>query len=167
MTGVRQPTAPSGRPAGSRCQISAEMAGFSYVMSLRAMATLATAVGDDAAHTRYTALAARATAGFHMSHWNEALASYGGDDGVVQTLNVPALALGLPPSTKERNQVVAAIRHDLEARTNHHLSTGAVMSNWLLNVLSDNNMHDAALRVASKTTFPSWGWWLALNATTC
>ena len=157
----------TGRPAGSRCQISAEMSGFSYVMSLRAMAALAAAVKDDAAHARYAALAAAATAGFHTNHWNEALASYGGDEGVVQTLNVPALALGSAPSPKQRGQVAAAIRHDLEARTNYHLSTGAVMSNWLLNVLSDNSMHDAALRVASQTTFPSWGWWLAMNATTC
>ena len=148
----------TGRPAGSRCQISAEMAGFSYIMSLRAMSLLAAAVGDGAAHDRYAALAAAATTGFHANHWNEALASYGGDEGVVQTLNVPALALGSPPSPTEHSQVAAAIRHDLEARTDYHLSTGAVTSNWLLDVLSDNGMHDAALRVASQTTFPSWGW---------
>ena len=63
--------------------------------------------------------------------------------------------------------MVAAIRHDLETRTNYHLSTGAVMSNWLLSTLSDHGQHDAALRVASQTTFPSWGWWLQMNATTC
>ena len=66
---------------------------MSYIQALRAMATLATAIGSEDDSRRYTELAEAATARFHHLHWNPRTQSYGGDAGVVQTLNIPALAV--------------------------------------------------------------------------
>jgi alpha-L-rhamnosidase len=163
------PTNCSGKPAGSRCEVSGEMSGMSYILTLRAMATLAGALNKTAEKQHYSALAATATASasFHRVHYNEPLASYGGDEAMVQALAVPALVLKSAPSAEIANKVVSSVQHDLETRTNYHLSTGAVTSKWLLGVLSENGLHSAALKIATQTTSPSWGWWLALNATTC
>ena len=40
-------------------------------------------------------------------------------------------------------------------------------SKLILDVLSSNGHHDAALRLATQTAEPSWGFWWANNATTC
>ena len=40
-------------------------------------------------------------------------------------------------------------------------------SKILLGVLSSNGLHEAALRVATQTTEPSWGYWWAQGSTTC
>ena len=37
----------------------------------------------------------------------------------------------------------------------------------LLDVLSSNGLHDTALKMATQTQEPSWGWWWTKNATTC
>ena len=40
-------------------------------------------------------------------------------------------------------------------------------SKIILNVLSENGHHRTALRAATTTQAPSWGWWWTQNATTC
>jgi hypothetical protein len=68
------------------------MAGFNYVLTLRAMAGMAAALppadyphaAADAA--RYASLASNATAGFHAAFYNEALGAYGGDQVMGQSV---------------------------------------------------------------------------------
>ena len=48
------------------------------------------------------------------------------------------------------------------------LAIGAVTSKILFNLLSENGLHEAALRTAVNTEEPSIGhWWKKWNATTC
>ena len=56
---------------------------------------------------------------------------------------------------------------DIAQRTNYTPNVGAVTSKILLNVLSDHGLHETALRVATTTDEPSWGYWWSLGATTC
>ena len=54
------------------------------------------------------------------------------------------------------------------AQTNgYNPMVGAVTSKILLNVLSDNGLHQTALKTATMTTAPSWGFWWARNSSTC
>lgn len=51
---------------------------------------------------------------------------------------------------------------------NYTLAVGAVTSKILFNVLSENGLHETALRTAINTEEPSIGhWWKKWNATTC
>ena len=62
--------------------------------------------------------------------------------------------------------MVSRLQSDLSS-TNYNPFVGAVTSKILLNVLSDNGLHETALRTATATTEPSWGFWWARNSTTC
>ena len=117
--------------------------------------------------TRYDNLAKAATAEFHAAFFNSALGEYGGDDGATQSLSAPALAIGSPPANLT-STVVAAVQRDLEQRVPAYTANvGAVTSKIILNVLSENGLHESALRVATQTAAPSWGYWWTQGATTC
>ena len=129
------------------------------------MADMAVALGNHTAESRYTSLAEAARLAFHARFYNPSLEAYGGDAGAVQTLTTPALLVGsAPPSLVP--QLVRTLEEDL-ARTNYTPRVGAVTSRILLNVLSENGLHEAALRAATTTQEPSWGHWWSQNATTC
>lgn len=56
---------------------------------------------------------------------------------------------------------------DIAQRTLYTPNVGAVTSKILLNVLSEYGLHEIALRIATTTNEPSWGYWWSLGATTC
>lgn len=80
-----------------------------------------------------------------------------------QAHNVLALAFDLLPEAV-RPAVAASIDADVRARGDH-LSTGALATKFLLPVLTRYGYADTAFRVATQTTFPSWGYWLEHGAT--
>jgi alpha-L-rhamnosidase len=53
---------------------------------------------------------------------------------------------------------------DVEARG--HLTTGNLCTKYVLEALSDNGHADAAFRLVTQTTYPSWGFMLENGATT-
>eukprot|EP00039_Didymoeca_costata_P030726 m.31059 g.31059 ORF g.31059 m.31059 type:complete len:1152 (-) comp8275_c0_seq1:33-3488(-) len=156
----------SNSPSGSSCPVGAEMGSFNYILGLRAMSQMASAMGLTSDSQRYAGLADAATHGFHTAFFNTQMQQYGGDMGAIQSLSTPALFIGSPP-TQLYNTVLQTLVNDLVNHTMYTLRVGAVTSKILLNVLSDNGMHDVALQVATGTQEPSWGWWLTQNATTC
>jgi alpha-L-rhamnosidase len=148
------------------CPVAAEMGSFSYVLVLRAMAAMASALGEAENATSYSQLAANATADFHHTFWNERTQSYGSDLGGMQSLTLPALKIGSPPASVEA-RVVQNLQDDVEQRNDYHLAVGAVTGKILLNVLSDHGLHSSAMKVATQTTSPSWGFWWSQGSTTC
>ena len=161
------PTMFSATCESSRCPVGEEMAGFSYVLGLRAMVSMAGHLGrgDSAGH--YAAVAAAATRGFHTRFWNESSRSYGSDWSGQQMLSIPAMTIDAMPSPEVQARVVELLRADLHNRSGHHLQIGAVSSKSFLNELSRHGMHAEALRVATQRTEPGWGWWFTMGATTC
>ena len=91
---------------------------------------------------------------------------YGGDEGAIQTLTTPALAIGSAPASLT-STVIQTLANDLRQTTKYTLRVGAVTSKILLNVLSENGLHETALRTATNTDEDSWGYWWKNNATTC
>jgi alpha-L-rhamnosidase len=152
-------------PAGSTCDVGPEMGSFNFVLGLKAMASMATVLGNTTAATRYAAAAERGRQVFHTAFYNPQLHAYGGDDGAVQTLTLPAIDIGAPPQALMES-VLKGLAGDF-ARTNYTPQVGAVTSKIVLNVLSENGLHSTALRAATTTQEPSWGWWWSQNATTC
>ncbi|WP_062213085.1 family 78 glycoside hydrolase catalytic domain [Streptomyces sp. NBRC 109706] len=87
-----------------------------------------------------------------------------GDTGFRQSHHVLALALRLlPPGTARR--AADALAGDIRARGGH-LATGALATKFLLPVLTEYGYLQLAHDVATRTTYPSWGYWVTRGATT-
>lgn len=153
-------------PDSSTCPVGQEMGGFSYVMGLGAMSRMASLLGKASLAERYAHLAEEGTTAFHNRFYNIAVGRYGGDINAVQSLSIPALEIGSPPPAVF-SKVRDSLNDDLVHRTNYTLRIGAVTSKLLLNVLSENGLHETALRAATGTARPSWGYWWSQNMTTC
>jgi alpha-L-rhamnosidase len=148
------------------CPVGAEMAGFSYVLALRSMSKIAAVLGNSTAAAHYEALASSATQEFHAYFFNASVGRYGGDEGAIQSLSLPALEIGSPPASVYPD-VVKTVGNDMKA-IDYTMAVGAVTSKIVFNVLSEHGMHEAALRAAINTDEPSIGhWWKRWNATTC
>lgn len=97
--------------------------------------------------------------------YNSSTKSYAATSVEVQSLTATTLATGAA-SDEHRTEALVAMVTDVKQR-DYHLTVGAVGQKFLLTELSGNGEHDAALKVATQTTFPSWGHWIANGATTC
>ncbi|MFF3378670.1 family 78 glycoside hydrolase catalytic domain [Streptomyces sp. NPDC002680] len=84
--------------------------------------------------------------------------------GYRQTSNLVALAYGLVPA-EHRDAVFANLVKDITDRGDH-LNTGAIGTKLLLPVLTENGRADLAYRIATQTSYPSWGYWVKQGATT-
>ena len=62
--------------------------------------------------------------------------------------------------------MLKGLDQDLQANK-YHLTVGSVGAKHLLPQLSTHGMHEQAMKVATQETFPSFGYWLKLGATTC
>jgi len=78
-------------------------------------------------------------------------------------MSVP-LYWGLVPEDLKA-KVAANLAKRVEA-DNFHLDVGLLGTKAILSALSDNGYANAAYKIASQETFPSWGWWIVNGATT-
>ena len=142
------------------CPVGAEMGGFNYdfVLGLRAMAQMAVTLGNITAAARYAEYASKGTKEFHSYFYNASVGRYGDDEGAIQSLSLPALKIGSPPASVYP-ALVKTVADDIEA-ISYTLAVGAVTSKILFNMLSENGLHESALRTAINTDEPSIGhWW--------
>ncbi len=75
-----------------------------------------------------------------------------------QTSNLVPLAFGLVPD-EYVDSVVQSLVKDIEEK-NYHLDTGCVGTRYILPILCDYGQEEVAYRIATQTTYPSWGFWL-------
>jgi alpha-L-rhamnosidase len=80
------------------------------------------------------------------------------------TDNLLPLAFGIIPNELEEG-ILASIEKVI-GDYGDHLSSGVVGVQWLMRTLTRNGMEDLAFRIASQTTYPSWGYMLENGATT-
>lgn len=81
------------------------------------------------------------------------------------TANIFALAYGLAPDSL-RSKVFSHVVDKTMNDFNGHISTGLVGAQWLMRTLSDNGRPDIAYKLATNTTYPSWGYMVNQGATT-
>ena len=62
--------------------------------------------------------------------------------------------------------MVQNLVHDVVDLHDYHLTTGNVCTKYLLEALAANGHIDVALKLATQTTYPSWGYMLDNGATT-
>jgi len=98
---------------------------------------------------------------FNKKYLNETIGIY--NNGVQTELSVP-LFWGLVPENM-KSKVAASLAKRVMADS-IKLDVGLLGTKAILNALSENGYADLAYKLASRETFPSWGWWIANGATT-
>lgn len=134
-----------------------------FIETAKRMARLCRIVGDDANATRYDQMAAESAGAWATTFLDESTGKVGGGSQTEQTL---ALAWGtlLEPAQKK---VFAQLLDELgEAPDGPSLTTGIFGTHQLLEVLSERGRSSLAHDLATRKTFPSWGWMLENGATT-
>jgi alpha-L-rhamnosidase len=132
-----------------------------FYYDLRLIARYAVLLGknDDAAS--YNDLADHVRDAFNAKFFNPTTGVY---DNGTQTSSVLPLAYGLVPDDHKK-QVLANLVENILVRSDCHIGTGMIGCQWLMRVLSDNGRPDVAAKLATQTTYPSWGYMVKQGAT--
>ena len=66
----------------------------------------------------------------------------------------------------QTDHVFKTITDIIELKNDGHLSTGLIGIQWLMRTLTESGRPDLAYRIATNTTYPSWGYMVENGATT-
>jgi alpha-L-rhamnosidase len=133
-----------------------------YYQNLRLMERYAKILGNPADADAFAAQAAEMKIAFNQRFLNRAKGYY---DNGTQTSCVLPLAFGLMPDDF-RERVFARLVDSITNETQGHIGTGLIGGQYLCRVLSDHGRADLVYGLATKTTYPSWGYMVANGATT-
>ncbi|HEY1114189.1 MAG TPA: family 78 glycoside hydrolase catalytic domain, partial [Chitinophagaceae bacterium] len=100
--------------------------------------------------------------GFNKKFYHPTLAQYSNN---TVTANLLPLAFNMVPEGDEE-KVFKSITDKILVQNNGHISTGVVGTQWLMRWLTRHDRADIAYRLASNTTYPSWGYMVKNGATT-
>ncbi len=142
---------------------NAELVASAYFYAnLRTLARYAALLGCPEDTVRYSHIADRMQRAYHARWYNPVTHAYNNGS---QTSYVLTLAFGLAPEDVRHKVFQGLIDHVMK-HCQGHLRTGMVGSQWLMRTLSDNGRPDVAWKLATQTSFPSWGYMIARGATT-
>lgn len=110
----------------------------------------------------YAALADSIKAGFNDHFFNSESSSYGENK---LTDNLLPLSFGMVPNG-HTEKVFKNIVNIIEETNNGHLSCGVIGIQWLMRGLTEYGRPDLAYKIATNTTYPSWGYMIENGATT-
>ncbi len=82
-----------------------------------------------------------------------------------QTSNVLPLYLNMVPPEK-KTAVLGALVRSIQKYTDHHVDTGILGTRYLLDVLAENGRADDAYKIATRESYPGWGYMVREGATT-
>lgn len=132
------------------CNLSSKMVKFANMLGYP----------DDAA--QLTEQIRRSTEAFNARFFDGQTARYSNN---TVTANILPLTLGMVPSGKEE-AVFANIVDKTMGECGGHVSTGVIGIQYLMRTLTEYGRGDMALKIASDTTYPSWGYMQRQGATT-
>lgn len=99
---------------------------------------------------------------FNVTYFNADSGYYGEK---TLTENILPLAFDIVPDS-ERVSLAHQVEQIILKDNAGHLSVGLVGAQWLMRSLSDNGMEEIAYKLATNTTYPSWGYMVKNGATT-
>lgn len=151
-----------------------QAAASNWLLAVRAMVEMAEAIGEAADAKRYEQVLAAGQTAYDARYYNASVGGWVGARPELEHQTLASLALnaldgaagGEVPA--RRSATAALLATDVAAQ-GHHLTTGSAGQKWLLRTLSSlgASQHDDAIRLATQTTEPSWGFWASSGATTC
>lgn len=127
----------------------------------KTVSEIARVLGKKEDSVRYLKLSKQLTAEFNDKYFDEANADYSPH---CQTGVILPLALDLAPESMRIK--IAATLNQYVIDNDFHPTTGFIAVPHLLPLLCDFGYEKTALKVATQTTFPSWGFMLGTGATT-
>jgi len=132
---------------------------FYYFMGV--MQKFAELTGNISDIKKYDELAGNVYNGFNRKFIN-INHTYYGDSSLTDQL-LPMYFNLVPDNYK--NQIFNTIEHIIEVDNKGHLSTGLIGTQWLMRTLTENGRADLAYKLATNTTYPSWGYMIENGAT--
>ena len=126
------------------------------------VARAAEIIGKTDEAKRYSDLAGRIKKAFIRKFFDEKTNQFATGS---QTSNATALYLGLVPKGREQ-AVLKNLVDDIMVKNDGHLSTGILGTNALEQVLGEYGRADVMYKIATRTTYPSWGYTISKGATT-
>lgn len=132
---------------------------YCYLQLMQKFADLS---GNKLDMPEYQQLAKKVRIAFNNKFFNKDSAYYGSNS---LTDNLLPLYFEMIPEESKRD-VLENIRKIIMTENSGHLSTGLVGIQWLMRSLAENGMNDIGFRLATNTTYPSWGYMIENGATT-
>jgi len=132
-----------------------------YYYNAQLLARCARILGEDKDAADFAQLAERIRLAFNRKFLDPATGGYAHGNQSAQAF---ALFLGVVPE-EARPAVLQRLLDDVAAHDNH-LTTGNLCTKYLLEVLTECGQVEVAYRLATQTTYPSWGHMIACGATT-
>lgn len=151
-------------PGQSDCPNHAVVNTFYYYYNTRLMSKIAEKLGKKEDAERFSALSDTIKTEFNKKFFNPETFLYGTEEPY-QTYQLLALLGDLVPEGSREN-VVNTIVDDIVNQRNGHLNTGIIGTKYLWPLLVEEGYGDLAFEAATKTTFPSFGYWLNNGSTT-
>jgi len=140
-----------------------ELIGTAYFyQEAKLMAKFARLLGFSKDAQEYSALADQLKKAFHAHCFDSAKNQYG--NGSVTSLLLPLAFHMVPESNLEK--VKEALFEKILGEYEGHIATGLLGTQWILRTLSDLGRIDVAYRLATHTSYPSWGYMVQKGATT-
>ncbi|MBE0655034.1 MAG: family 78 glycoside hydrolase catalytic domain [Bacteroidales bacterium] len=134
--------------------------GYLYYCA-KLLSDMAKIIKKDDEATHYMKLASEIASAFNREYWNEQTGGYASNN---QASNAFALYMKLvPPDNVQR--VVANLAENVKSH-NYHLTTGNLCTKYLLETLTEYGHAETAYKIATRTTYPGWGFMLSEGATT-
>ena len=134
-----------------------------YYYDVKILSEIAEIIGYPEDAKRYRALSDTIFKEFNKQFFNSETFLYG-SDSTYQTYQLLALQGDLV-APKYKDNVLKTIVNDIEQR-NGHLNTGIIGTKYLWPILTKENFGNLAFEVATKKTYPGFGYWLQNNSTT-
>lgn len=132
-----------------------------YYAEIEALGNIADILQQKADTRRYKTLARKIKRAINDTFYNPTDGTYA--NGCQTELAMP-LYYGIVEES-ERAKVARRL-HESVAGNGYHLDVGVLGCKTILDALSCNGYTETAYRLATQTTFPSWGYWMENGATT-
>jgi alpha-L-rhamnosidase len=137
------------------------LASAYYYHCLGLMKQYAERLGYTADVQNFSSIAQKVLTAFNKKFYNAENKAYANN---TVTANLLPLSFGMVPE-QDKAAVFANIRARLKD-FNDHVNSGIIGGMWLMRGLSDNGAADLAYKLATNTSYPSWGYMVKQGATT-
>lgn len=129
---------------------------------LQLMQKFAKLTGNDADIEGFASLASKVKEAFNKEFFHTDGSFYGNN---TLTDNLLPLYFKMVPEM-QTDRVFKTITDIIELKNDGHLSTGLIGIQWLMRTLTESGRPDLAYKLATNTTYPSWGYMVKNGATT-
>jgi len=133
-----------------------------YYYLLQLMSKFASLTNNPADCATFDTEAAKVKIALNKKFYNQANASYANN---TVTANILPLAFNMVPN-EATEKVFINIVNKIEDENKGHISTGVIGTQWIMRWLTKYGRPDLAYRLASNTSYPSWGYMVENGATT-